>query len=54
MKRPFLPVDPKPGKPFQHHSAWLDSTSLHMAVEAMSQVEENGRFRSMADKWVVY
>jgi len=55
LKRPFMPAEhPKPKQQFKHRSAWLDSTQLHMAVEGTSLIDDDGGFRPLADKWVVY
>jgi hypothetical protein len=55
LQRPFMPTQqPKPGQPFQHRIGWLDSTTLHMTVESSGQVDNEGRMKSLGDKWIAY
>lgn len=55
LARPFLPASPPtPGQVFEHTIAWLDSTSLHMRVDAQAQVAPDGQFAPKGDQWVSY
>ncbi len=55
LMRPFWPAEqPKPGKPFEHRIAWLDSTQLHLTAEARAQIDDVGKVTPLGDRWTVY
>jgi hypothetical protein len=56
LSLPFGPPQPLPkaGQQFQHTIAWLDSTSLHMQVEAQAELTPNGQLKALGDAWASY
>lgn len=53
--RTFFPSkQPTTGQPYQAYIAWLDSTDLHLRVEAQQVLDEQGKMTSLSDQWVSY
>ncbi len=53
--RPILPSKlPQKGQNFKGYIGWLDSSALHMTVEAEFQMQADGTPKPLGDKWVVY
>lgn len=53
--RPVLPSNiPSPGKQFDAHIAWLDSTDLQFRAEGQYIVKNAGEFAHLNDEWRAY